>query len=786
MRSHLRWLLLCAALPLFGAAPDLLHDRWPAVWITHPGALHQYGVYHFRHTFTLAAKPEHFIVHVSADNRYQLFVNGTSVSRGPAAGDLWHWRYETVDLAPQLKAGPNTLAAVVWNFAKGAPSAQLTARTAFIVQGHGDAESVANTGTNWKSAADDAYSLYDRRKRGYPVGELFGAGESVDGRRYPWGWQQPAFDDHAWGPAAQVATAHPRGTRTDFARWFLVEDTLPPMEEVTERFAAVPRSSQVDVPAAFVAGRAPVTVPAHTRATLLLKMLNETTGYPELHVRGGRDARIELTYTEAMRKPVPGKNISSWPKGNRDEIEGKEAHGMGDAYVADGGERRFQPLWWRVFRYVEVSIETSDAPLTLLDITNERSLYPFAERAKFESSDPRLAKIWEVGWRTARLSSHEFFTDGPYWEALQYAGDMRVVALSTLVGSGDDRLMRNAITQFDDSRIPDGLTYSRFPTADPQIIPPYSLIWINAVHDYWLSRSDTAFVRARLDGVRTVLAWFDKHAQPSGLLGPQGWWPFVDWVNTWKSGVPPGETDGQSAITSLQWAAALRDAAELELALGDAVLAERYERRRAAVIDAVRRLCWDAQRGLVADTPARTSYSQHATILGVLEDVVPAARQAEAIEKALSDKTLSQPTLYFSYYQGRALAKAGLAERYLDTLGPWYDMLKLGLTTWPETPGDARSDCHGWSTSPNFELFASVAGITPAAPGFARVRVEPHLGALTWLKATYPHERGGIRVEFERAGGTLRGKVILPAGLTGTYVHAGRSVDLHPGENRIE
>jgi len=60
-----------------------------------------YGVYHFRKTFDLQSKPASFVVHVTGDNRYQLFINGERVAWGPARGDLNHWRFETVDLAPQ-------------------------------------------------------------------------------------------------------------------------------------------------------------------------------------------------------------------------------------------------------------------------------------------------------------------------------------------------------------------------------------------------------------------------------------------------------------------------------------------------------------------------------------------------------------------------------------------------------------------------------------------------------------------------------------------------------------
>src|ERR1700676_1058456 len=105
---------LCAS--LCAANPALLTERWNAHWLSVPSvSRHDYGVYHFRRTFELAQKPTAFLVHVTGDNRYQLFVNGQLASLGPARGDLFHWRYETVDIAPQLKAGRNALAAVVWN-----------------------------------------------------------------------------------------------------------------------------------------------------------------------------------------------------------------------------------------------------------------------------------------------------------------------------------------------------------------------------------------------------------------------------------------------------------------------------------------------------------------------------------------------------------------------------------------------------------------------------------------------------------------------------------------------
>ena len=39
----------------------------------------------------------------------------------------------------------------------------------------------------------------------------------------------------------------------------------------------------------------------------------------------------------------------------------------------------------------------------------------------------------------------------------------------------------------------------------------------------------------------------------------------------------------------------------------------------------------------------------------------------------------------------RAMVHAGLGDRYLDTLGPWKEMLSEGLTTWAEMPPPSRS-----------------------------------------------------------------------------------------------
>jgi len=119
---------------------------------------------------------------------------------------------------------------------------------------------------------------------------------------------------------------------------------------------------------------------------------------------------------------------------------------------------------------------------------------------------------------------HETYMDTPYYEQLQYIGDTRIQALISYAVAGDDRLARQALLAFDQSRFPDGITRSRYPSSLPQNIPTFSLLYIGMLHDNWMYRPDAAFVKSLVPGTRTVLDWFAHYEQPDGLLREVPWW----------------------------------------------------------------------------------------------------------------------------------------------------------------------------------------------------------------------------------------------------------------------
>ncbi|MGA2086374.1 MAG: hypothetical protein ABSG60_12735, partial [Terracidiphilus sp.] len=636
--------------PLNAAPPDPPHREWKASWITHPTApLRDPVVLHFRRTLALAAVPATYPVRVSADNRFVLFVNGHRVGDGPARGDLAHWRYERFDLAPFLQPGQNLITATVWNFGVYAPLAQMTDRTAFLLESEATGAAAISTPEGWLVEIESGQRPLPRVVNGFWEYMAAGTGEEIDGARYDWSWNDPAAAGSSWLPAASPIreSIYPTSNKAHSAdvagdnSWGLVPDELPQMEytpigtagmlvsfgftQMKEPEIGQLKNDHQDAGVFLDFPFSPFTFAPFTHVDIILDGRALTTAYPLLTVSGGKGARIRLTYAEALYD-------KDQHKGDRDEVAGREALGLSDLFLPDGGQHRvFEPLWWRTWRYLDLEIDTGADPLTVESLTANFTAYPFEEPAALDVGDPELDKIWEISWRTARLDAHETYMDTPYYEQFQYVGDTRIQALISYAVAGDDRLARQAIAAFDQSRTADGLTMSRYPSSLPQIIPTFSLLWIGMVHDYWLYRPDPEPARATLPGTRAVLAWFATHEQPDGLLQKLPWWSFVDWVPSGE--IPTYDANHESCVTTLEYLGALKDAADLEESLGDPLLAARYQARGAHVRDGLFNKCWNAQRGLVADNPDQKNFSQQANILAVLYDVVPKDRQQELLRR---------------------------------------------------------------------------------------------------------------------------------------------------------
>lgn len=786
MRSFFTTVLLFTGLSIattaYSQSPEitLTQKEWHAYWIAaqnDEGT--EYGVYHFRKSINLSNKPASFIIHVSADNRYKLYVNGTMISVGPARGDIYYWNYETVDLAPYLRAGKNTLAATVWNDAQYRPEAQMTLRTGFIVQGNTTAEEILNTDTSWRCVRDIAY----RPVGGASYGGYYvaGHGEIVDMNKAIKGPETIDYNDSTWLKAEDISHGHPKGMVDAFG-WMLVPSTLPQMERTLQRIPSLRKADGITPPASFPATKTTVTIPANTTVTLLLDQTYLTSAYLTLNFSGGKNANVAIGYVESLYD-----NLAKYGyrKSNRNDVDGKDFYGRTDSVISDGSAgQSYTSLYWRTYRYIQLKIQTKNKPLIIDDIYGTFTGYPFKMNAVFNTDNAEIKKILEIGWRTARLDAMETYFDCPYYEQLEYIGDTRIQAMISYYNSGDDRLARNAINLMDHSRIAEGLTLSRHPSFSSQIISTFSLWYIGVLHDYWMYRPDSNFIKDKLQGERVILDFFAKHQQADGSLKDVPYWNFVDWVN-WDYGMPPKGKNGESAILDLQLLMAYQQAADMEARLGMPAYAEFYRKKAAQLKQTIQTKYWDPVKKLYADTQDKNVYSQHANSLAILTGVVKDADLAVVSKNILTDTALTQCTIYFKYYMHQALVKGGLGNDYSNWLDIWRDNIKMGLTTWAETSDlhNNRSDCHAWGASPNIEFYRMVLGIDSYAPGFSKIKIEPHLGILTNVSGEIPHPNGKVSVAYFLDKDIWKIKISLPHNTPGVFIWKGKKYLLKAGEN---
>jgi hypothetical protein len=233
--------------------PDILSKVWNAKWIDVPESQPQeYGIYHFRKSFEVIEKPQQFIIHVSADNRYKLFVNGELVSLGPAKGDLYHWNFETIDIAPFINSGKNIIAALVWNFGNEKAVWQASYQTGFILQGNSEVEEILNTDKSWKCIKDTAYSaLQPQLIYTYYAA---GPGEKVDMNNYPDAWTSLNFDNTSWMNARELFTGTPKYVHNWNSGWMLIPRQIPMMELTPQRLQKVREQKNADADENFFEG----------------------------------------------------------------------------------------------------------------------------------------------------------------------------------------------------------------------------------------------------------------------------------------------------------------------------------------------------------------------------------------------------------------------------------------------------------------------------------------------------------------------------------------------------
>lgn len=722
------------------------------------------------------------VLHVSADERFMLWLDGELLARGPDLSDPGHWAFASYAIT--LKPGRHRLEALVWWFGEAAPFNQMHLRPGFILAAE-DRPDLATGHGPWRIAEIPGVTL----GQGMPdTFQLIGPSLRLDAHLWfaPPQWLTPRampMPSMGWGTKNSSHRLHP--TPLPEQRW-------SPRKLGRARAARplgdpdAPWSSGSD-PAVLAAwqllgnGETALTCQPGEGWEVLFDFEDYVCAHPFI-TWSGEGSELVWDWAESLYVRPTAAGNHGGAKGNRDEIDGKFFRGFGDTFMAAAETReQFNPVW-RAGRYIRLRLRAGPRGAHLAALAVAETRYDAPQQLEITTPDPALQAALPIMIRSLEIGHHEVFCDTPFYEQLMYTGDTHVRLLNEYISNHDIAAARHAITLFDWSRGECGWVAGRYPSRFFQIIPVYSLSWIFMVRDYAWWRDDPPTVRAALPGMRATLDLWLEHLPVDGLVGHLPGWNYLDSAAGWKQGVPPGLESGGSTSVNLLLLLALRNAAELERIHGETTRAALWTEKADALGHTLLAQRWDAQAGLWNET-AHGEPSEHAQALAALADATPAAdleRNLEAWQRELP--RLPRANLYFSFFVFAAFAKAGRTDLLLARLDFWRNLPARGFFTTPEHEhDDCRSDSHAWSAHPLYHLVAGVAGIQPDAPAFGRVLIAPRPAHWPSLRVRCCHPRGFLEVDLTFDGDALGGFVELPAGVTGRLLWRDREIPLPSG-----
>jgi len=697
-------------------------------WITCPGA--QYSetkLYWFRRTLTLPKAPEKAILHISAEARYKLFINGKRAAFGPCRTSAEEKYYDTLDVAAYLQEGENEIFCPVLQLTE---TADMTApRMLYAVRRTGNLALAMKLTCCLEGMdeitliTDDSWEVCPSPVSTFPIRNGGLIASTLEETAVP--------ADAVWQKASVLG-------RVDCARetpyaWGITNDLY-----LTPR--PIPMLYQKDV-----------TPACGMDAEGYIIMDELTFGYPVFTFSGS--GKVTIRYAESFG--------DGGKKADRlDRSLG--ITGAVDTVLVDG-ETVFEPFWFRTCRIIRIETD-GDVTLTAFRFTEVG--YPLEVPADCDFGSDTDNALWKISVATLSRCMQESYEDCPFYEQLQYDMDTSLQMIFNYQLTGDDRLARKAIHDFRLSQRADGLMNSRYPSTEIQYIPTFCFYYIFMVAEHYRRFGDKALVRENLRAVDGVLEWFDGYMDDCGLLRGTMYWDFVDWSAPWMPTHGEPYIGGESKIVTIHSAMyvfALRQAAELASLCGRNCTAAEYRARADRLAEKIEALAWREEKGLYADDLAGIYYSQHMQVWCVLSGIATGEKAHRIMENALELEAACTQAYGFLYF--RALEKAGLYEKTGIMMDRLRALPALNCTTIPETPDAPRSDCHAWGAVAIYEFTAVVLGVRTLSAADKKVQIKPSIAGRDHARGSVATVGGMITVDWKIEDGWFRMLVNAPRGL---------------------
>jgi hypothetical protein len=378
-----------------------------------------------------------------------------------------------------------------------------------------------------------------------------------------------------------------------------------------------------------------------------------------------------------------------------------------------------------------------------------------------------------------------------YYETMQYVGDSWPHLMALVYATGDKSYYKNALEQFDFSRLPDGNTTSCYPLKSTFVHPTYSLIHVDMMYDYMMHFGEKEFLSQFVPDMYAVFSWFERHMQANGLVGKSDWPYFIDWYPRalGGGGTAPSSKNGNSATVTLHYAYTLQNAAAILEWLDKKEEAMIWRERAEEINQSVMATCFHPEKGMLAENPDKKLLDQHPNIVGILSGAFPGEDQEKVLTRITGNEDIVPANLYYRFYFFKALKKAGIPGLFKKVVKPWENVLALGLTGTPErfVKDEPRSEAHPWSAHPVYAYYLLLCGIEPDRPGGKSISISPSFEGIDFIKAKVPWHSGFIQLNLQPSGNNgINGRVFVPESIEqAAFYWKGQKLTLKPGWHDI-
>jgi len=734
-----------------------------------------------RRTFTLSTLPEQTQLSITASSRYELFVNGVYIGRGPARCAPHHQSFDRLDISQALRIGQNCLAVRV-HYQREGVSFYNPSRAGLLVQLDGLPDPIQSDAT-WRVAPDQSW--HD----GAPTMARFHLElcDRVDLRTQARGWTETGFDDSQWKSARvlkrEIGWPSPQNNDRPthlIPPWTtLVERDIPYLREsvipagapvqVTSLHAPDLGSDWIDAP---VIPRIPVsrTAGAGGRIAANVSGQCQVLVYDFGEVRNGR-ARLDI---EAPAGTVVDVMAAPYLK-DGDLLSPVVASTYVDRVVLSGQREQWEAFYWKPTRWLAVVFRHLSAPATVHSVGLVQSEYPFEQKGKFQAAEaPGLEALWHAAAKTIKVCTTDAYTDN-YRERRQYAQTAFYACLGNYALFGDTTLQRRYLVQIAQEQLANGMMPAYAPRHgnDFMVILDSNCFWIKGLHQYFLYSGDAKTVRQLLPAARKLLDLLNSYVNALGMIHSP---PYPYWLDH-----AVNDRRGANFCMNGHYLGALEDFAQVLgwLQESDAGV---FRMRANRLRKSLRTHLWDPERELFVDALVQgkrsTQFSEHANAMALATDVAT-PKQAQAIARQLLRKDahdfirresgLTMVTPAMSYYLHSGLAKHGyvaesfnlLQERFGRMLEP-----DTNGTLWEEWWLDGtgrtgrlvkrltRSDAQTESAFPPALFTEFLLGIRPTQPGLKEVLLFRSNSGLSRIAGSIPAPESVLTVKWYFDQGT--------------------------------